>query len=344
MRYIIELSSANVQTIKSLIDLGKYESIQSFVLAAIENQLYIEKQPIESSMHADFAVKEKESHQEITSIQDSLVSRPALELSNIKVVEEPQTDLSNVEILWALYNRIFPVKVSLRVLLNILKSNPTEDGYVSLTEVQDAATEEARRLGRELSYVDKKSHRVKGDKLSTGLPRKGNKSGDRFKFHFVGSINSKNRVAGAPAILRFVHIRKDEEGQAQIGITTSGFQFASLENPILDKADYASAISEEEADFYLRHISENLVKEYTLSISMLKAIENGHTTPNELTRVILDIYPNTKNEEAQAIRSSLTSRLSELGLLTRKRSGLNVSYGLTQMGHETINTNVSKSG
>jgi hypothetical protein len=325
MRYIIELSSANVQAIKLLIDLGKYENVQSFVQAAIENQLYIEKQPID---RVDLVTKEKEPQQQITSLHGSLVSRPISELG-MKAVEVPEADLPSAQILWALYNRIFPVKVSLRVLLNILKSNPTEDGYVSLTQVQDSATEEARRLGRELSYVDKRSHRVKGDKLSTGLPRRGDKSGDRFKFHFVGSINSKNRVSGAPAILRFVAIRKDRQGQAQIGITKSGLQFASLENPVLDKADYATPISEEEANFYLQHISENLPREYALNISVLKAIESGRTTPNELIQIILDLHPHTRNEEAQAIRSSLISRLSELGLLSRRRNGLNVTYSLS---------------
>lgn len=340
MRYIVELPNDKAQAIKSLIDSEKYEDTQSFIMTAIENQLYLEKQPLEQAAVADFSTGK--SVKEETYSLPVLMLKPTLKLSDIVTVQEPQPEALSSEILWALHNRLFPIKASLRVLLNILKSNPSDDGYTNLTTVQNAAVEEIRKLNRTLAKVDKKHHRMRGEKLSTGLPRASDRSSSRFKFQFVGSINSRNRLDGAPAILHFVNMRKDEEGQPQIGITKSGFEFAIMENPVLDKADYTHALSEEESDFYLRHISKSLWKEYSLTLNTLKAIKNGQVTPNELTQVIFDTYSNAKKEEAQTILSSLVSRLAELGLLIRKRSGLNVKYSLTQKGEEIHNTNVGE--
>jgi hypothetical protein len=339
MRYIVELPSAKTEAIQSLIDSGNYRDLQSFILTAVENQLYIEKQPVGHVTRSHFPAEEA-----IVSTLSSTLMRLQSDSSEVTTVEDPQPDVLVAETLWALHNRVFPVKITLRVLLNIVRSNPGMNGFVDLAIVQDAATEEAIGLAKVLYRIDKKSHRMPGEKLTAGLPRSTDRARNRFRFHFVGSVNSRNRLEGAPAVLRFVDIRRNEQGCAQIGITKSGLQFASLENPILDRADYSSALSKEEADFYLHHISENLVKEYALSIGILKAIESGHTTPDELTRVILDEYTNAKKEEAHAIRSSLIGRLSELGLLTRRRSGLKVTYGLTRSGHEIIGINGSKSG
>lgn len=343
MRFIIELPTSKAQAIKSLIDSGKYEGMHSFILTAIENQIYIERRPLEQSPPEDF-VSNKSLKESGFSSSSSLASQPELASPDIVRVEDPQPEAVRAESLWALHNRIFPIKITVRVLLNILKSNPPKDGYIDLRIVQDAALEEARRLGRILSQVDKKSHRMHGEKLSAGLPGAGERSSDRFKLNFVGLINSKNHLDGAPAILRFVNMRRNEEGEPQIGITESGSQFALLENPILDKADYTRVLSQEESDFYVRHIAEKLQKEHLLSVSVLKAIEDGHITPDELTRVVIEANPNIKREEAQAIRSSLASRLSELGFLRRKRLGLNVTYALTSDGYTLLTppTNIEK--
>lgn len=341
MRHIIELSSVQAREIRTLVNDGKYEDAQSFILTAVENQLYLEKQPLDHTGPMVFSLAKSAREEPVSSLPVP-TSLPSLELLNIVTVQERQPNPLDSKILWALYNRIFPIKISLRVLLNILKSDPNQDGYIDLARVQDTAAEEAQRLRRELVRVDKKSHRMPGEKLSTGLPRAAERSRDRFKLHFVGSVNSKNSLEGAPAILRFVNIRKNEEGLSQIGITEAGLQFAIMKNPVLDKSDYTHVLSKEESDFYLKHISNNLKEEYFLSIDVLKAIGDGHVTPDELMKVVLDVNPNIKNAEAQAIRSSLISRLSELGLLTRKRSGLNVTYALTKRGRAMIVTDKNR--
>lgn len=340
MRFIIELPTSKAQVINSLIDSGKYEDMQSFILAAIDNQIYIERQPLKRSPPEDFMSRRSPEEQGFSS-SSSLASQPELASPDIVRVEDPQPEAVSAESLWALHNRIFPIKTTVRVLLNMLKSNPPKDGYINLGIVQDAALEEARRLGRLLSQVDKKSHRMHGEKLSAGLPGAGERSSGRFKLNFVGLINSKNHLDGAPAILRFVNMRRNEEGEPQIGITESGSQFALLENPILDRADYTRVLSHEESDFYVRQIAKKLQKEHLLSVSVLKAIKDGHITPDELTQVVIEANPSIKKEEAQAIRSSLVGRLSELGFLRRKRMGLNVTYALTSDGCNLLTTPIT---
>ena len=332
MRYIIELPNTKAAMIQTLLDDGRYKDVQSFILTAIENQLYIEQQPLGDTMQS--------SHPEMTvpATESSLTHLPASP-SDVTTVEEPKQEALGAETLWALYNRLFPVKTALRVLLNILNSSSPKDGFVDLTRVQDAATQEAVLLFKVLSRIDKKNGRMPGEKLTAGLPKPRDRAKDRFRLHFVGSINSKNRLEGAPAILRFVNIRKDESGKAQIGLTEAGARFATLENPILDRQDYSSALSAEEASFYVQHIAKKLEKEYHLSNVMLKTIASGRNTPDDLTHeILLLLNLDIETEQAQAIRSSLLSRLWELGLLTRKRKGLNVTYDLTDRGHELVAT------
>jgi predicted transcriptional regulator len=329
MRFIVELPDTKVEALRSLLDSHRYKDVQSFILTAIDNQLYIEQQPLGNAVQSDFPLE-----QTVAPTFDSSLTRLTPESSEVTTVKEPKQEVLCVETLWALYNRLFPVKTVLRVLLNIVSSSSPKDGFVDLAEVQDAATQEAVLLFKVLSRIDKKNGRKPGEKLTAGLPKSRDRAKDRFRLYFVGSINSKNRLEGAPAILSFVNIRSDESGKAQIGLTESGVRFAELENPILDRQDYSSALSAEEASFYMQHIAKKLEKEYRLCNVVLETIANGRNTPDELTQVVLDLNPDTEKEEAQAIRSSLVSRLSELGLLTRKRKGLNVTYVLTPRGHE----------
>jgi predicted transcriptional regulator len=337
VRYIVELPASRVEAITSLIDSGRYKDIQSFILTALENQLYLEKEPLDVFARRDFT-EEQSFAKESVQVPSSRLLALGPESAEVIAVEEPSPDVIGAETLWALYNRIFPIKVTLRVLANILRSNPTKDGFVDLATVQDVATEQAVVLFKLLSRVDKKSHRMIGEKLTAGLPRSTDRARDRYRLHFVGSINSKSCLEGAPAILRFVNMRKDESGKAQIGLTESGIRFTEFENPILDRQDHSCALSAEEANFYMQHIAKKLEKEYRLCNVVLKAIANDHNTPDELTQIVQGQSLDLEKEEAQAVRSSLVSRLSELGLLTRKRKGLNVTYVLTPRGHELAAT------
>ena len=331
VRYIVELPDTKVEAIQSLLDSRRYKDVQSFILTAIENQLYIEQQPLGNGVQSNFHLE-----QTISPTPDSSLTRLMPEPSEVTTVEEPKQEVLGAETLWALYNRLFPVKTALRVLLNIVRSSSPRDGFVDLAQVQDAATQEAVLLFKVLSRIDKKNGRMPGEKLTAGLPKSRDRAKDRFRLHFVGSINSKNHLEGAPAILRFVNIRKNKSGKAQIGLTESGVRFAELENPILDREDYSNALSEEEASFYVQHIGKKLEKEYRLCVVVLKAVANGLNTPDQLTQIILEYDSDFKKEEAQAVKSSLVSRLSELGLLSRKRLGLCVTYYVTQRGQDVV--------
>jgi len=338
MRYLVDLPTSKVQAIKLLIESGKYEDVQSFILAALENQLYLEKQPIEHFAPAEMRMTQSFAEGNVTSQSLPLMFRPDPKTSTIITVQEPITEVINSNILWALYNRVFPVKVTLRVLANLLKSNSADRGYVDLFALADSAAEIARKLNLLLTRIDKKNHRIHGEKLSAGLPGAGNRALERFKSSFVGTINSRGHIEGAPAILRFVNIRKDEAGKPKIGITESGLQFAAMENPILDKSEYSQAFYDQEIAFYLRHISEKLPKEYQLSLNILRAIKNGIATPNELTRIVLEADSDLSSNEAQTMRSSAVSRLSELGMLARRRDGSNVTYSLSAKALTVLST------
>lgn len=340
MRFIIDLTSKKVVTIQSLINGGKYDTVQQFILTAIENQLYLESQSEETIKMPILSRKPREL---------PLVSLPSSQVKSVSVsrllptydvvtVPEPPLEAISTEILWALHNRIFPVKVVLRVLINLLNSDIRNRNYVDLAIFQERAVEEARRIGQLLLKADKSYGRKHGEKMSTALPiSRRDRTINRFKYQFVGTLTSKDRLEGAPAILRFVNMKRDSEGRTGIGITNSGLKFALLESPVLDKSDYTRALSDDECRFYIQHISDKLPKEYSLSLSVLEAISSGKKTPDELTQVVISSDINVSDNEAQSIRSSLVSRLLELGLLKRRRIGLNVTYAVTTKGQNLIN-------
>lgn len=339
MRYIIDLPSKKIVTIQSLINGGKYDTVQQFILTAIENQLYLESQSEETIEAPTQARKPRKLPVSLASSQMKTVSVTGLlPTYDVITVPEPPPEAIGAEILWALHNRIFPVKVVLRVLMNVLNSDTHNRNYVDLAIFQERAAEEARRIGQLMLKADKSYGRKHGEKMSTALPiSRRDRTINRFKYQFVGTLTSKDRIEGAPAILRFVNMKRDSDGRTRIGITNSGLKFALLENPVLDKSDYTRSLSDEECRFYIQHISDKLPKEYSLSLIVLKAISNGKNTPHELTHVVLSKDINVGNNEARSIRASLVSRLLELGLLTRKRIGLNVTYTVTIKGQNLIN-------
>ena len=230
-----------------------------------------------------------------------------------------------------MYNRLFPAKIALRVISNLIITQSTTS--LDLEQVQIQAAKEARSLGHELDYADKKTRKQHGEKLATGLPISSrDKATLRYQKMFVGSLDKNASGRGLLADLGLVIIKR-EKGRALIALTAQGAAFAGLKNPILDgKIDQSSStLSEEETEFVIDQLKMKLPKEWERCRALIRLIGEGKETPKELdsalSRIDKGLGSSTSTE-----RAGILSRLTEIGLVTRRREGLNVSYSLTERG------------
>jgi Arc/MetJ-type ribon-helix-helix transcriptional regulator/predicted transcriptional regulator len=255
---------------------------------------------------------------------------------NLETILEPDGERLDGGPLWGQYNRIFPVKLVVRCLANatLQESEPC----VNLREFRRTVAQIARDLGKELAEYDKTRGRTRGEKFSVALPigDDSEKSLDRFETHFVGRSEHGNELTGATPHLLLVNIQSGE--REQIGLTEAGREFASLENPILDGGfDADESLSIEEGDFYVGHIQKNLPEEYEAMQTVARAIEQGDNRPQSLTKRVAYLNPEWSNAEARTMRSGLTSRMYELGLVERERVGQRgTGYELTSRGNKLL--------
>jgi predicted transcriptional regulator len=247
--------------------------------------------------------------------------------------------MSPKKTIWGLYNRIFPTKIGLRVIAKLTEE--ANDAFVELHKVQEEAGKQARFIGKELADYDETSGRPLGEKFSTGLPiGKQDKALSRYGAMFVGLLRSDGRAEGLPVDLGFVIVKRAERAKELVALTESGAEFVKLTNPILDRQgnvmpDYT--LSEDEADFYLSHIRHWLPPEWERTQLTLTAISEGHNEPDKLDKVLRHDEKKQKSDSLSTERAGIISRLTELGLVRRRRTGLRVTYSLTNRGEQYLN-------
>lgn len=342
VRYIIDILPSISEDLNRIVTSGKYQTVQDFIRVAIENQVYLESQEIQGldsapSTTAGNTVVTLTSQRKKSS--DFLHLRPGM--SRARTV--PISNCERPSYIWGQYNKFLPVKVVTRVAANLLVEHGTE--LLPLSELQETAADAARELGKMLQRSDVAMGRKRGAILSAALPvgREQEKAKRRFETQFVGYI-VKNRMEGAAPTLKFVEVRRDTNGSTSIGLTDFGLKFATISNPVLDGTTFETPLSEEEGEFLLRHISNELPEEAKMMQYILTKIREGVDTPEALNKGLGTDFLNDgwQDNEIIAMRSGLVSRLSELGLLTRQKEGVNVTYALTTRGEEYLTSALTR--
>jgi hypothetical protein len=142
--------------------------------------------------------------------------------------------------------------------------------------------------------------------------------------------------------LKFVNVESSPDGAIKIGLTKQGWDFAMIENPVIDN-NLPQALSPEEVNFIVDHIADNLPEELEHMTVALKAMEDGKQSREELTQVLADYYAQHHSQEMtwteaviNTMRAGLISRSLELGLVARKKTGKNVTYSVSERGRECI--------
>ncbi len=164
MKYIIDIPPELAKKVDGLVSQGKYQSISQFANTAFQNQILLEES---SNEVLDNLIQTPASESGLAKPQPS-VSNLTINFTadSIKTLSPPDNAKIPNDCLWGQYNRLFPVKITLRVLANILNDNES----IELSLLHTQAVEAAREVGLMLKKEDKKSGRKYGDMLSSALP------------------------------------------------------------------------------------------------------------------------------------------------------------------------------
>jgi len=336
MKLLLVLPNSIFNKIQQLIESGKYASSSDFFIAAVENQLLLETT---LSKGTDVVLPDTDtitSEKTREDIVKRFVLKPGKEL--IKTVATPLpeqllypgSDSENDLFLWGQINRIFPMKVGLRILANLLAEKNEQD--VELDEFTEKAVELAK-LVRSRLMAETLQITGKKDSLWSGLPSEdSDKSASRYKMQFLAYLRKDGIIEGGLGRLKFVNLKREENRKTHIGITEKGLEFCVLENPILDAGVYNSgSLSEEGRQFYLRHISSEVPGETRAFVDVLSLLKEGKNSQSSLNRELRKIWP--KNWSGAVIntqRNGTVSRLAELSLMEKIKNGIEVEYRISK--------------
>jgi len=355
-----------------LINKGLYEDFSSFCTVALENQLLLEEtylQPANSVKPLPVTNKSKPIKSVIEpemKLLNTALSSPqpvnqetranaSESLSLAHLAEKPPFVLptANPDMftldqqvpverwLFGQYNRLFPVKVSVRALA--ILSGTGKDALV-LDQVGPQIAEIAAQFGNHLRELDKRYGKHRDDALATAFPdagAEGQKGKVRYQNQFVGqTVKGEQGGLLIGLKLAIIQIKKNKP---HIFLTTAGWDLARLPNPLLDlpATETTLKLSEEDISFMLKHISKNVPVELFPYRVLLSLIAAGNSTPDTMNQGIAKFLgPERKLEEEQAFistqRTGVLGRMSDLDLIGRTRQGTRITYNLTPRGQHFL--------
>ena len=154
----------------------------------------------------------------------------------------------------------------------------------------------------------------------------------------------QTQLVGLPAALRLLAV--DDSKEPRLSLTRAGADFAVLENPVLDGgADSTKRkFSDVETEFLLAHITASVPEEKSAYVSILDAIENDARSPDQVDAWLRKRFNLPKEDDITKTflstqRTGAISRMVDLGLVAREKTGLRVTYLVAQPGkhfRETI--------
>jgi hypothetical protein len=258
-----------------------------------------------------------------------------LELPPVESAPAPK-DLSPKDWLWGQYNRFLPAKATCRALLNLSREHPSG---LPVDEAANKISYEACVLGDVLASSDQLYRRPREVALGAAFPTTGINGGEsrsRFQTQFVAALK-QDKLTGLPAELHFV--TTDTSKDAHLKLTDAGAAFAVLPNPILDgeRAVSGHKWSDSETRFLLDHIKRAVPVEALAYVAIIEGIEAGENSPDKLDAYLRRRFglhgPNEiKPTFLSTQRTGVVSRMADLDLLYREKSGLRVTYSLTHIG------------
>lgn len=352
MRILVDLPENQVKRIQQYLDKGTYTDLSSFLVAAIESQMELEKNAVLSQKN---------------NLQTSLLSEKSIFMTDLSLNDSDYATISNERFptipppkweklciqkniseektwTWGQINRIFPVKLAVRALLKLIvakmkkRSDEIFSGKVPYDFYVDYACEVARTIGAE---IEKREENERGEKVSAALPigDDESKAKARFKNQFLITMRRDGTLDGALARFKFANLEEDN-GALYIALTDAGYAFAKEENPVLDHSSMRAAFQEKEVAFLLAHVKNEVPGEYNAISWLLTTISKGINKRPDINDALKAYTSKERYHWSESVintqRAGLISRVAELDLITREKNGLEVTYGLSDSGEKVL--------
>ena len=246
------------------------------------------------------------------------------------------------------YNRLLPVKFILRMMAMLSLTSDSyvkEDGWqedygmdetITLSELREKSWQTASYAKETLQLYDQffEAKGKTGAKISVGFPTKDEKSKERFVSQFVGS-RRKKELSGALFDMGFANISSFlGMSTEEVWFTQFGWAFAMMENPVIDEIEgweSGARFSEQEVDFLLAHFKQNVSAEWEFMVSIAEMIRDGTNDATKMNAVLIS-QRDWNRSKASVYRTGVLARMQELGLVDREKSGVNVTFILTDSG------------
>ena len=244
------------------------------------------------------------------------------------------------------YNRLLPMKFVLRMLAALTvncESFDKDDGWnielddtITLSELREKSWQTASYAKGTLLLYDQffEAKGQTGAKISVGFPTKDGKSKERFVSQFVGS-RRKKELSGALFDMGFANISSFlGMSTEEVWFTKFGWHFALMENPVIDETEgweKGNRFSEEEVQFLLAHFKQNVPAEWEFMVSIAEMIRGGTNDATKMNAVLIS-QRDWNRSKASVYRTGVLARMQELGLVDREKSGVNVTFILTDSG------------
>ncbi|HKR06624.1 MAG TPA: hypothetical protein VJY62_18465 [Bacteroidia bacterium] len=348
MKYVIDINQKHAESIQDLINKGDYNSISQFVNVAIENQIHLETsdaKPISNNIESE-SIPETKQNNTIESKWETY------RINNI--TSHPQTvpypDPSGIVLtsadnepkqmwIWGQINKILPVKIGLRVLYKELEN----DKYIEMDNFLNKALQFAVKINYAIQNYEIKLSKTRSEKISAGLPDMEKKSQTRYKSQFLVYSRKDSLLDGAMSLLKFINVDiESRKGKILLGLTQSGVEFAEISNPSLDNSSFEQSLSQEEIDYYLKHIKTNVPNEHNAIKWLLNKINEGFNEREAIKKEMKNEFQELWNASDAVIntqRAGLTSRITELRLLDKEKNGIYVIYHVSDSGKSFLENN-----
>jgi len=263
-------------------------------------------------------------------------------------------------VLFRFYSRLFPVKIVIAVLSNMLyEKNATKVKY---TDFRAAAYDISEEISNHLTEIEKINDTPRNKRISTGLPKKGKdvediakiaQSQKRYKDQYIGKLR-KNRktkeefAEGAPIALGLIYLF-EENGEMFVSLTEKGQKFSLMHNPIISGNYKENALTNEESEFILNELIPDLELEKLFVDTALKVVKNPSKEmkiTDNLDEEFLKTFKKFKAKNPKIVEQYEINNLKTLeDEVTKKRI---VGWRVATMGRisemRIVNWEISKSG
>lgn len=313
MRVITDIDSKTYEQIKKIISSNDYDNVDQFINVAIQNQLSLEAEGIVQSC---------------ASTQESTKNMWSSDVPASLPISDPyDMDRSRI-LLFNQYYRFFPLIIS---MVELGRVTGGQNGPLELSEFREHMQEKIIPIRNQIRSWEEENDIKKQNRKSTGLPRSDVKNPEysmkRFLDHFVGKVRKRDShpisFGNSLGLISYTPI---ENEKCLVQLTPEGRDLVQIGNPLLSNGPTEPTISDQEAEFIIRHIRDTLPEEFQFMKIIFEVLERGegetYTTYIGQFEDFLINSPGSKFEDPseEQVRSAVAgclSRMVELRILSR---------------------------